>query len=713
MRSLSAASLTTVVLLGIAGLVAFNLAHYPLANGRDEADHLRLIHHYAATSSPPTLPDDLASASIQGHQPPLYYTLTALLLRLGVPDPVPPGGFVENPFLLRDNYNPDLPAYNRVFMVHFWRVDAPAARGMLILRFFSVALHLLALAFIWRAAHDLLPPDVARWAAPLALAFIMLTPSFARTAITVNNNALLFFWGAVWLAGWARIYRHGWTPRRAIGLGLVLGLAALTKVYALPLFATVPILAGVSGGRGRWRYSLIILGLGMLIGGPWYARNLALYDDLTAANITEDLLDSRRAQPFGIPDVAQELFTWPGELWLESWLILNDTTTRDIANGLGVILLTLALVGWGLALRHACADVRSAILLGVLWLVGLGGVVLAAARNLHGAYSPPLLLATLPAGALGLSAGWLYLAPQRRGLLAWGALTIILATSILFQAYRVAPLYVTPNTVTTQGEPFTFENGVRLTAYHLPPGPYAPGQWIYAQLCWAATETIDTTPRTTFSAQLVAGDGTRAAIQDGYHLSGRFPAAVWRPSDAFCERVPLRIAPHNPTPRAYDLVVSVYDLDDGPVPYVLPDGRTETLVPLLQRAVIAPDDAPPGETIAQADDWARLTQLDITRENDTLALDVAWAAIGTAPGRYHVFIHVLNADGERIAQADMPPFGGRFPTDLWARGAYFTTRYAVPAPAEAESIAFGLYDLQTGRRAIWQDGADALRIPLA
>ena len=60
--------------------------------------------------------------------------------------------------------------------------------------------------------------------------------------------------------------RHGWTRRRAVWLGVVLGLALLTKVNAT--FLAFPVgVAVLSDLRRRWRGAVLVLALVILIAG--------------------------------------------------------------------------------------------------------------------------------------------------------------------------------------------------------------------------------------------------------------------------------------------------------------------------------------------------------------------------------------------------------------------------------------------------------------
>jgi hypothetical protein len=89
-------------------------------------------------------------------------------------------------------------------------------------------------------------------------------------------------------------------------------------------------------------------------------------------------------------------------------------------------------------------------------------------------------------------------------------------------------------------------------------------------------------------------------------------------------------------------------------------------------------------------------------------LTLHWEAVGSTPQNYTVFVHVLDSDGQLIAQADSPPCDGRCPTYGWIAGEYLVDPHAftlsADGPVGSYQIAVGLYDLATGERLPASDG---------
>jgi hypothetical protein len=175
--------------------------------------------------------------------PPLYYATAALLVRAW------PGAWDQMPF------------------THFLF----ALR--LVSAFIIAWLPLLA----WGLARALrAPPPVPVAAAALTLA----VPGVIRVGGMVNNDGLLAVLTAAVLIGAVRIGRGDLSWRTAAWSGVLLGLALLTKGFALTLVVAMLLAYAVAWWRHRafaWRPLLVCWGVGFVVGGWWWLRNLVLY----------------------------------------------------------------------------------------------------------------------------------------------------------------------------------------------------------------------------------------------------------------------------------------------------------------------------------------------------------------------------------------------------------------------------------------------------
>ncbi|HEX6511714.1 MAG TPA: hypothetical protein VF157_05410, partial [Chloroflexota bacterium] len=81
------------------------------------------------------------------------------------------------------------------------------------------------------------------------------------------------------------------------------------------------------------------------------------------------------------------------------------------------------------------------------------------------------------------------------------------------------------------------------------------------------------------------------------------------------------------------------------------------------------------------------------------AITLVWRALGEPDRDYTVFVHVLNASGQLVAQADGQPAGGDFPTSAWRSGDVVVDRHRLPKLLPGSlSVEVGFYYLPTLQR---------------
>ena len=83
-----------------------------------------------------------------------------------------------------------------------------------------------------------------------------------------------------------------------------------------------------------------------------------------------------------------------------------------------------------------------------------------------------------------------------------------------------------------------------------------------------------------------------------------------------------------------------------------------------------------------------------------LTLTLYWQALTAIDRDYTVFVHLLAADGTRVAQGDSPPQGGHYPTTRWQVGEIIRDAHTVQTENIRHGVQFaiGLYDLKTMAR---------------
>jgi hypothetical protein len=377
-----------------------------------------------------------------------------------------------------------------------------------------------------------------------------------------------------------------------------------------------------------------------------------------------------------------------------------------LASALGCV---LTVSGLAAVMRKKMLIDGGGILLMGAFVPALILAVIGAARNLHGHYSPPLMLASLPATSILMAMGALAWVPLRKQVAMTGVLLIITGT-VVFHATAFSPLFPPlergENLSVGNRVSVRFENGARLLGYQLEDRVLHPGDATRVRLCWEAEVPMNQLYAVT--TQLVLADGTKAAQQDGYPLSGRYPTTAWQPADIFCEWIPLRIREDAPTPRAYHLRVGMYIFRGPDVPWLAGPDDWQTILLLDEMLIASADDfSGEGEAVARVDDWGDLTRLDIAQTGNSIALDIGWRARGPSDAAYRYFVHALDAGGNIVAQLDRD---FNVPSNLWVDGLSINDHLRLDLPPQTARVIFGVYDPVASRRGLWSTGDDSLVI---
>lgn len=235
----------------------------PLWQTPDEPAHFNYARQLATTGQLPVLrpgdydqayldviktrhfPPDMAVDGIryEGHQPPLYYALAAVLHRL---------------------------TSTLALNIQVWA-----------LRLLGVALGAGVVAFVWASSLRLFPGKVLR--ASLSAGFVAFLPMHIAMMAAVNNDPLselLIAWGVFRLLG--HLQQPAPSARGWLLTGIVVGLGLLAKFQAyilLPLAAAVWLWqVGRTGwGRSAWRGGVGLFALALTLPLPWWLRNISVY----------------------------------------------------------------------------------------------------------------------------------------------------------------------------------------------------------------------------------------------------------------------------------------------------------------------------------------------------------------------------------------------------------------------------------------------------
>lgn len=168
-----------------------------------------------------------------------------------------------------------------------------------------------------------------------------------------------------------------------------------------------------------------------------------------------------------------------------------------------------------------------------------------------------------------------------------------------------------------------------------------------------------------------------AILFSGSAANNTYPITQWQAGEIVIDRYAPRL-PRDFAAGRYTLSVNDFGLGD-------------VTVQAIERQTAAP--APQHRLSATFDDTLALIGYDLT--GDRLVL--YWHALRNTEVNFTRFVHVLDANGQIIAQADSAPQDGRYGTSLWQAGEYVADAVSLPL-AGGEQIAVGWYVAESGQR---------------
>lgn len=706
--------------------VGYSLAT-PIFEASDEIWHYGVVRELALNRRLPVQEPGVETAWAQeGSQPPLYYALAALLT--GWIDTTDyPAHSVRNPF-------PKIGvpgAADNVNLVAHPPGQSPRQGGTVLAVYFIRWLSLLmgagTVVGAYRLARELAPArsDLALLAAVL----VAFNPMVLFINAAINNDNLVMLltaWVLTLLVAEMKADRVvGW-PRRTLGLGLLIGLAALTKVSGLVLLPTAALaLSLIPSSRKQprlWFLRLAVLAAVVgLVAGWWYVRNWRLYGELLGLQRMA-LIAGPRPAGFGLRELRTE---WQG-FWYSFWGVfgafnlLAPAWFYRLMGGLSlaaVLGLAWAVGRWWQA-RRPWAGAVHLVLAAFLVLTFVGVVrwtlltTASQGRLLFGGIAP-----------LGLYLAWGLLAwwPQAwRGQIAAGlavALAVVAAfipLGVLAPAYRPSPpLAVLPADAVPLDIRFGEEGEIALVGYRLERTRIQAGEPLPVTLYWRSTKPI-----TAFYQLALNGFGyeeENVAKLDTWPGGGLRPTAYWQPGLLYADRYRLATDPSAATPTVLKLGIAFHtDLlrpdADRPLPIAVAGAPTgAVLLDAGELVGLPPPTAPTTAPLARLDHGLRLLDYRLRPTADGFVLELDWTTTAAVPTPYQVFAHLHDVEGRQIAQADAPPRRGYWPTDRWRPGEVVTSEHVFtlsPAlPPGPYTLRVGMYDLATLARVAAYDEA--------
>jgi len=566
-----------ILLVFIAGTLACQTV-LPIVEGPDEVLHYNYVLWLRLNHRLPDRTTFRTNMTLQETgQPPLTYAAAAFVLDLfRVPivntDLLPGLRNVRNhwfsppdPWNWLDNANQ---YYHGPGESTFGNPDVVLADH--IARLISLAYGVLAVLGAYGIAREFFEQE--RWVLT-ATAFFAFSPVIMYMGATLSNDvsATAFATLAIWRT--LVLLRRGATPVGLITIGLLIGLAGLSKVSALTIVPGVALAIGLASKTWARRLrDLVLCGLAaLLIFGPWVAYGAITFGDPLGLRTHE------ATRAITLPTVLEVMGKLP-DLYMSYWAKYGSASIwlHPVVYVLLTGILVLSALGYGQALlakrltMSRLARLRlyvsmTMILLAagalVYWLVSLFPVAFAITGRLIYFAHGPVSIAVV--GGLHFLAR--DRAPRWDAIIRGTPISLLMGVSLIIGPFTVWSAFAPPALLTraelppTTWTPTDYDGTIRFLGYGDTESTIRAGSLYSIVLCW---QVLAPTHRDgAFAIKLFDGAGHQIGGRTSVHGLGHFDSSQWRTGDIFCDRVDVPIDRSVKPGEHYSMLLMIQDVE--------------------------------------------------------------------------------------------------------------------------------------------------------
>ena len=662
----------------------------------------------------------------EGGQPPLYYALAATSTFW-----IDTGDLSER--LWRNPYakiGVPLAFGNKNMIVHTGAENFPwqgTTLAVHLIRLLSVLFSAGTVFLTYKAAREIsLHLSISPALSLLAASFVAFNPMFLFISASVNNDSLaaLLATSAIFLC--VQLVTRGATNPRVFVLGIIVGLAVLSKVSNLALgIVAMSVLVYCAWKQKNlldvFRLTLLFIIPIVVLDAWWFARNYFLYGDPLAFNVWLQIAGGRPPQTlFGLLNEFQgfRISFWGNfggvNLIAPEWIY----TTLDIFSLLAVIGLVVG------AMRRALAALLwiPALHVAVVFIALIRWTLMTYASQGRLMFPAIASIAILFAFGLYQLAFYVLRLASRSSLLAQRStlLPALLSLFLLLFALTtpfllIAPVYAQPARVAEAQVPnpvhITFDAGnaqPELVGFETTRFIQI-GQALPLKLFWRTDSPMAQDLPMYIHVYDVRGE--LIGQWDAFTGNGLLPTRLWQPNEIFVDeyRVPIKY------PEAYPHIgrVEVGMTRVGSANVLSarnPQG--ETITPSLAQFKVSAQKFSPAQGLVVLGEQFNLSNLGlrvqrgidsvvpqpnehgiITLKTGTLVnLGIVLQARAVPDADYKMFAHLVDPNGVIVSQLDTQPLQNQYPTSLWDANEQVADILGLDIPREAN----GRYTLELG-----------------
>ncbi|MDY7076450.1 MAG: glycosyltransferase family 39 protein [Chloroflexota bacterium] len=693
----------------------------PPFEASDELWHYPMVEYIAGNWALPVQdPANVGPWRQEGSQPPLYYVLAAIAT-FWIDTSDMAAARHLNPHVDNGIATPD---GNINLAVHHPGQEAFPWRGTVLavhlIRFLSVLMGTAAVTLTYLIVCEVFPdrPLLALGAA----AVHAFTPMVVFISGAVNNDNLVIPLSSLALLMLLRISnlesktndQRSLVVRYAC-LGIVLGLAALTKTSSLPLTVLTALVVTVRAVRYRSWSEFFIGGFAtllpvLIIAGWWYVRNFLLYGDLFGLSAFTEILGTREV-PAGLSQLWRERYSFAAGYWgnFGGLNVPMSAWTYTVLNSVAAVAMLGLVVGLVKRrvsnVKHQRTDGKARNLSFAICMLWGIGVVVAWSQWASTTWSSQgrLIFTALPVWSLLLVlgfAGWL---PRRWAWWAVAALALLLlGLAVAAPFVWIGPAYALPEQLQDDqvaAIPHRLEANfgakMRLLGYDLETEAVEPGEQVGVTLYWEALAPTDR-DYTVFVHLLGEGE-LLVAQRDTFPGLGRLSTTWLEPGFRWADRYVLPVPDTAYTPDVAQIEVGLYDADSGGVrlPVLGPDGLVIGDQVRFGRVQVRarPGDAPNPISV-NFGHRIELVGYDLDRRavhpGETVTLILRWRGLRRMDVDYSVSAQFVDVAQHKAAQHD-GPLGGATPTTTWEPGQMLADTYTLQV---SQDVSSGVYDVR-------------------